>query len=151
MGITMKQLLPLIFLSISITCIGQKTKYQFKVKEHIIPASSIILAGIAEGFQDLLAFHNNSNNIFWGKDSYKNKYYNRDPSKGLTFQGRYLVFTTDGFHLMKWSKNLFLFSGIAFKIGQPKRKWYIYLIEGIAYYSLNRLAFNVIWETVKIK
>ena len=138
----------LIFLTLNAT--GQ-SKNKFELKGHIIPVSMIVMAGIAEGIQDALAFHNNSKNHFWGYNSYLNKYKNHDPKQGQTFRGKYLTFTTDGYHLMKFTKNLFLMGAIAVKIGDKKKKWYKYIVEGTTYWILNRLAFSLTYQNIKIK
>lgn len=139
------------FILISTLVYGQdSTKYKFRVKEHILPASLIFVAGALEGVQDHLAFHNRSNHPFWGQNSYLNKYKDRDPSKGKTFRGKYLVFTTDGFHLMKFSKNLFTMGAVATKISlSGKKRWHIYILEGLAYWAVNRLSFNITYNAFK--
>lgn len=122
--------------------------YQFKIKREAIPLTTTFLAGLAEGVQDYLAFHNSGTSHFWGMDSWKNKYRDGDPAKGETFRGKYLTFTTDGFHLMKFTKNLFQTATIVLKFNE-KKKWYYYLIDGVIYWGVNRAGFNLTYNFIK--
>ena len=127
------------------TCSGQ-------IKKHIAPAAAVFVSGGFEGVMDHLQFHYDGNNQFWQPDiSWKNKYKNGDPSQGKTFRGKYLVFTTDGWHLMKFGRNLSLFTGFAIYSGtfQKGKKWYWYAIEGLSYWAINRLGFNVTYNLLK--
>lgn len=117
---------------------------QFKPKQHIAPAVLVFAAGAFEGVMDGLQFHYDKPNQFWNPDiSWQNKYRNRDVSQGMTFRGKYLVFTTDGWHLMKFGRNATLFTAFTFKIGEPRKKWYVYLCETAGYWFINRIGFNL--------
>lgn len=144
----MKPLLTTLLLTISIIASGQHP-YKFKLKEHLIPAACIFIAGVSEGAMDHLAFHNKSNHPFWGQNSWMNKYHNHDPAQGETFRGKYIVFTTDGFHLMKMSRNLFTMGAIVTHVSMSgKKKWYYYLLEGIAYWGVNRIGFVITYNSL---
>jgi hypothetical protein len=67
-----------------------------------------LLAGCFEGIMDHLQFHFDKNNYFWNPSlSWKNKWKNGDKSQGERFflSSTVFVFTTDGWHLMKWFRN----------------------------------------------
>jgi hypothetical protein len=124
----------------------------FKIKKEVVPASLMLLSGMAEGVQDYLQFHYDGNNQFWQPDiSWTNKYKHHDPAQGERFPGSttIFVFTTDGWHLMKATNHLFLFSSIALKIGAEKRKWYVYILEGISYWVVNRIGFGISYNLLK--
>tara|TARA_Y100000361_G_scaffold145150_1_gene153997 strand:- start:10 stop:384 length:375 start_codon:yes stop_codon:yes gene_type:complete len=81
------------------------------------------LAAFSEAVMDTLQFHyyrsifSSLNPIFWNpKLSWKNKYTLGNPGLGPKFVGSttIFVFTTDGWHLFKFFRNLFLFLGIFF-------------------------------------
>lgn len=97
----------------------------------------IFISGIFDNIQDTLAFKYESSIFpqvanekflgktinFWsvqkmpeGGQGWKNKYKDRDPSKGRAFPGSktWLVFLTDGWHLAQFFKLLFL--GFAFGV-----------------------------------
>lgn len=85
------------------------------------------LAGIAEAHMDTLQFHfyrsrfNSFNHAFWNPEiSWKNKYKLRDPRYGAKFPGSttIFVFITDGWHLMKFFRNIFIFTGLFFALYQ---------------------------------
>ena len=137
----------LLFVIAMLSLINAEAQYKFKIKEHIAPASLIILSGFCEGIQDGLAFHNKSNNPFWGQESWRNKYRNRDPLQPKTFRGKYLIFTTDGFHLAKFGNHLFTMGAITLHLTNGKRKWYVYVLEGLSYWALNRIAFNLTYNS----
>lgn len=123
-------------------------KKESKMIEHLILPG--VLYGIAGGFEgkaDQLQFHNNSNNPFWGNQSFLNKYRNRDPKQGQTFRGKYLTFTTDGFHLMRFGNHLFSAGAIALKMGDIGHKHWTYIVgELAAYWVVNRLAFYITYK-----
>lgn len=145
----MKPLFTILLLTIFIFATAQQP-YKFTWKENLIPAACIFVAGISEGVMDHLAFHNTSNHPFWGQNSWTNKYRNHDPEQGETFRGKYLVFTTDGFHLMKMSRNLFTMGAIVTKVSLTnKKKWYYYVLEGLAYWGVNRLGFVITYQSLK--
>lgn len=82
-----------------------------------------LLAGIAEAHMDCLQFHFfdtpfvKRKHQFWNPEiSWKNKYKNGNSSIGPAFLGSttIFVFLTDGWHLMKFLRNLFIFSGLLF-------------------------------------
>ncbi len=65
---------------------------------------SFIIAGIANGLMDSIAHYDRfKGNSFWGKEAWQNKYKNGDSAQGARFFGSttFLVWTTDGWHLMK--------------------------------------------------
>jgi hypothetical protein len=93
-----------------------------------------------------LQFHYDKPNQFWNPDiSWVNKYKNGDVSQGMTFRGKYLVFTTDGWHLMKFGRNMFIMGAIVTNFGE-KRKWWVYVVEGVSYWAINRAGFNLVYH-----
>lgn len=125
-------------------CNGQE------LKKHIAPAALVFVSGAFEGVMDHLDHHYDKPDQFWNPDiSWTNKYKNHDPAQGKTFAGKYLVFTTDGWHLMKFGRNLTMFAGFTVKVvTDEKKKWYWYLIEGAAYWAVNRAGFNLMYGVI---
>jgi|2_EtaG_2_1085320.scaffolds.fasta_scaffold02313_2 hypothetical protein len=81
------------------------------------------LAGLAEAIMDTVQFHygksifSKFDPYFWDPSiSWKNKYKDGKPEAGPRFQGSttFFVGLTDGWHLAKLCRNLFLFIGIFF-------------------------------------
>ena len=128
-------------------CHGQ----QFKIRDHIAPAAAVFVAGCFEGAMDGLQFHYDRPNDFWNPDiSWIRKYKNRDVAQGLTFRGRFMVWTTDGWHLMKAGRNASLFTGFVLRISPGKKqKWYWYVVEYISYWGINRAGFNLVYSRYK--
>lgn len=82
-----------------------------------------VLSHIPEGIMDTLQFRaddsifKNWNQQFWNpKFSWMNKWKDGCPKFGPRFFGSttFLVFLTDGWHLMKWIRNRFIDSAILF-------------------------------------
>jgi len=121
-------------------------KCNAQIKKYIVPASLVFVAGGFEGAMDGLQFHYDKPNQFWNPDiSWTNKYRNNDPLQGKNFRGKYLVFTTDGWHLMKFGRNAFTMGAIVTAIGE-KRKWWVYIVEGLSYWTINRIGFNLVYN-----
>jgi len=123
----------------------------FKIRDHIAPAAAVFVAGCFEGSMDGLQFHYDKPNTWWNPDiSWIRKYKNRDVSQGKTFAGKYMVWTTDGWHMMKFGRNLTMFAGFTLKVTTgTKKKWYWYVIEGVSYWGINRIGFNISYNLLK--
>ncbi len=128
-----------------------KSCAQFKAREHVAPAVLVFASGAFEGVMDHLQFHYDKPNQFWNPDiSWQNKYRNRDVSQGRTFWGKYMVWTTDGWHMMKFGRNLTMFAGFTLKVTNgTKKRWYWYVIEGAGYWAINRAGFNLTYYILK--
>jgi hypothetical protein len=83
----------------------------------------LLLSGISEAIMDKLQFHyslsifSKYNPLFWDPSiSWKNKWKDGWKENGERFwlSSTLLVFTTDGWHLFKFFRNLFIFSAIFF-------------------------------------
>lgn len=135
-------------------------QYKLKIKEHLLPASLVLLAGASDGLNQVLAYQYpsfkkafpKSNDQYWSKEiSFKNKYKNGDPKQGAKFPGSTgpLVFLTDGYHLTRFTERLFLSGAFAVKVGQSKKKWYWYLAEAAGYWLVNRVGFCLVYNQFK--
>lgn len=77
----------------------------------------IFIAGLAEGVMDMLQFHFYLNHKFWNpKLSWVNKWKGGRPEHGERFflSSTLLVAFTDGWHLMKLIRNVFIFASMFF-------------------------------------
>ena len=124
---------------------------QFKAKEHIAPAALVFASGAFEGVMDHLSFHDDGNSQFWSPSiSWRNKYKGGDPANGKTFAGKYMVWTTDGWHMMKFGRNLTMFAGFTLKLTSgTKKRWYWYAVEGVSYWAINRAGFNLTYKLLQ--
>lgn len=91
--------------------------------ERDMAVASMILfltAGLSEGLMDWLQFrlnptHKMWRSMFWNAQySWRNKWRNGDPMQGERFwqSSRLFVFVTDGWHLMKFVRNLTVMLGV---------------------------------------
>lgn len=153
----MKRLITVILLLICFEGIGQlkvgTMPYTYKVKEQAPILVCTFIGGVFEGAMDQLDFHYSKPNQYWNPDlSYVNKYIDHDPTKGTTWRGKYLTFTTDGWHLMKFGNHMSLMTAVmlksVFSFG-VKKKWYWYVMEVLTYWGANRLGFQVTYNLIK--
>jgi len=135
---------------------------QGDLKDYLIPAGSVFISGISEGLNHTLIYtyynfkdkHPTANDKFWNPDlSWRNKYkkWPEDTRAAFLFSKSILVPLTDADHLSRavsrWS-GMIGFS-YRFTIIGVKQKWYIYLINGLALYSINRIGFNLSYQFYK--
>jgi hypothetical protein len=85
----------------------------------IIGLILVLLSGIAEAIMDKIQFHFdksifvNYNQDFWNPTlSWKNKWRSDLKTEKFLWSSSLFVFVTDGWHLSKFFRNLFLFVGI---------------------------------------
>ena len=114
----------------------------------------IFLAGVCEGYMDVLQFHyskfekkhKKADRLFWDAEiSWTNKY-DKDFNPRFWGSTTFFVSLTDGWHLMKMLRNVALFSGIGFAV-----YWTLDLnvfIFCTCSYILNRLGFNLIYKII---
>lgn len=116
-----------------------------------MPAILVFASGAFEGVMDHLQFHYDKPDQFWNPDiSWKNKYKGGDPANGKTFAGKYMVWTTDGWHMMKFGRNLTMFAGFTLKLTTgTKKRWYWYAVEGAGYWLVNRAGFNLTYKLLQ--
>lgn len=121
----------------------------------IIGALLFFFAGLAEGTQDKISFHyytsffSRLNPTFWNPEvSYLNKYRDRDSTQPQTFRGKYLVFTTDAWHLVKFISRWSAYAGAYLLISsliEYTPTWTAPLFMATAF-SARSLGFNLIWK-----
>jgi hypothetical protein len=106
----------------------------------------LYLAGMCEGFMDTISFHYKrfevkhpkANKFFWDASiSWGNKYDENFKPK-FFLSTTVLVFLTDGWHLFKFLRNIFIFTGIYFCLDL----WYIAPLA----YLANRLGFTIVYN-----
>lgn len=116
-----------------------------------IRRSSFFIAGISEGYMDVLSFHYDkfqkvhpkANKQYWNPQiSWQNKYNSKIP-----FAKTAMVWTTDGWHLGKFVRNVGIFAGMCIPL-EKGHKWHWYLKEGLICYGINRIGFNIIYNGI---
>lgn len=117
---------------------------KFKLKPHIAPAISVFVAGMAEGTMDVLDFKYwkfkrvfpGANDQFWNPEiSWQNRL------------GEYFPFTRDGWHLAKFVNHLGY--GVTIVLHpNDKKRWYWYIVDGIAYWMINRAGFHLTYNLI---
>jgi len=122
---------------------------------YVVTGSLVLLAGAVDGVNQALVyqyggvkkvFPNINDHYWWPVKSAYNKYKNGDPAQGAKFPGSrtWLVFTTDGYHLTRFTDHLLWSGAITLKIvNHEKKKWYVYGLEAAGYWVVNRAGFCV--------
>jgi hypothetical protein len=114
-----------------------------------------LIAGFFDGTAETLKFHpfgffhvfKNAKVPFWDMNiSWKNKYKNNDPSQGPKFwqSTKALVFWTDGYHRMRWFKNISIFLAVLIMPDMPE--WYQYPIAFILCYLAYTGGFAIVYD-----
>jgi hypothetical protein len=117
-----------------------------------------MLSGACDGLAETLKWHYsqfnarfaNANPAFWNPAiSWTNKYKNGDYLQGEKFwqSSRAFVFTTDGYHLSRMFRNVFIISAIAFEFNNYGPLW-IYIIIISSTYLTYTIGFSITYEII---
>lgn len=119
----------------------------------------VLISGVAEGIRDKLNFHYDRsvftklNPTFWNPFvSWKNKYKNKDVAQGETFRGKYLVFTTDAWHLFKFLERWVGYVGIVLVFIYFKNEQFLLSLvySFIVIFGVRSLAFNLTFNRTNL-
>jgi hypothetical protein len=117
-----------------------------------------VLSGAFDGLAETLKWHYsqfsarfaNANPCFWNPAiSWTNKYKNGDYLQGEKFwqSSRAFVFTTDGYHLARMVRNVFVFSAVALQFCLPGPWWQLIILFFAAYFGYT-VGFSMIYDFV---
>lgn len=136
---------------------------QYNLKKNIPSITAMFVAGMADGLNQTITYNYkdfkrvfpHATNQWWSPQlSFRNKYKNGNPEDGAAYLGSkgILVFTTDGYHFTRMLEHLFIAGSIGLKIGfNEKQKWWVYVIEALEYWAVNRMGMVVVYNGFKIK
>ncbi len=136
------------------SCHAQQ-KYQWK--KQIAPAILVFASGASDGLNQALQFRYDrfksafpkANDQWYNPSiSWANKYKNGDPSQGAKFFGStsFLVGTTDAYHATRTISNAFNAAAIVVNINDGKKKWWVYAVEILGYWGINRVGFSLVYN-----
>lgn len=128
-------------------------------KRLIYKSSFVLIAGIFDGTAETVKFHYSSfkkmfpdaNDQFWDEDiSWSNKYSNNNKANGPAFFGSttFLVWTTDGYHLMRTLRNANIMVAITIDFCNEKKRWYYYVIDAIVCYIAYNVGFTISYDLI---
>ena len=162
MGVDLRKLLGLyillLIIIILLTSVFAKCNAQkFELKKHIAPAAAVFVAGMSDGLNQALQFrYSGFKRVFpkandkWYNPSisWKNKYKNGDPSQGAKYFGSttFFVGLTDAYHATRTISNSFNAAAIVFSVSDGKKRWWVYLLEIGAYWTLNMIGFSIVYN-----
>lgn len=137
-----------------------QTGGKYQIKKQVLPAALVLVAGALDGLNQVIAYQYpnfkarfpGANDRYWSTEiSFLNKYKNGDPAQGAKFPGSkgVFVFLTDGYHLTRFGERLFLGGAFALKITQDKKRWWVYVVEGLGFWLVNRAGFCLIYNQFK--
>lgn len=120
----------------------------------------LVIAGIGKAIMDTLQFHFSTsvfkNKGYWWnpKDSWKNKYKNRDPAQGPAFPGSttIFVFVTDAWHFFQFIFLNSLFGSIImYRLSEYSMTyfgWWGYIIDFLIMSILFRVIFQIFYSKI---
>ena len=132
---------------------------QINWKAEIAPCAALIFAGAADGTAESVKWHYHeqfsttvpgNDPDYWNPDiSWKNKYRDGTPESGPAYFGSttFLAWTTDGYHLMRTTRNLMVTTAILLAPKQ-KQKWHSYLIKAAMYTLSYQLGFHLTYTFI---
>ncbi len=140
----------LVLLLISCVCNAQFRKE--------IPSLSLtFISGFADGSAESLKWHYdavdkkfNLNDNYWNPNiSWRNKYAGGLSANGPKFMGSttYLVWTTDGYHMLRAARNLSITTAIVIHPWR-KKKWYMYVADGVIHYVVYNAGFYLSYNVI---
>jgi hypothetical protein len=92
----------------------------------------------------------NANPQFWdAKQSQGNKWKDGNSKNGEKFflSSTALAWTTDGYHLMRTTRNIMMITALVIPIGKRKN-WKQYVVEGVVYYCAYTGGFTLMYNGV---
>lgn len=125
-----------------------------QVVSYLLTFASGMADGGAEALKwryDRVDMNFNLNDSYWNPQvSYRNKYKGGITANGPKFPGSttYLVWTTDGYHMLRMVRNTTFIGGVTIRIGKgvKRRKWWDYAAEFGGYYMAYTAGFNLVYE-----
>ena len=128
----------------------------------LLTGGLIFLSGAAKGFNEGLQFNyfgfedifpKANDNWFYPPFSFRNKYKDRDPSKGPKFfmSTSVLVMLTDQYHLNNFINRAALTAALVIKIGEGKKPLRHYLFDALYYTACYQLGFQSIYAPIKAR
>jgi hypothetical protein len=152
----MKQLLTILLL-FTLTAHSQVIRRDM-VKPIVFRSTLMVMSGFCDGTSEVLKIKYDRfdrvwhcNDQFWDYNiSWHNKYKNGiAPDPAFLFSKNALVWTTDGYHLMRMMRNCTMIASVTIPIGKHKpRKWYSYVAESAIYYVAYTTGFNLAYDVV---
>jgi hypothetical protein len=125
---------------------------------------AMLFSGAARGFHDAAVYHfdafnavtptGKNRNFFDPRVSWKNKYKNGDPDQGRKFIGSttFLVMFTDFDHLGNAMARIPFYASFTLSARQwqrgPHLSWKTAAVRSLWYFSLNALAFHIVYDKV---
>lgn len=131
----------------------------FKLNTLLLSSGLMLTSGFCDGTSEVLKikyerFKNvfpGSNDQFWDYNiSWTNKYKEGNPPEARFLGSKsLLVWTTDGYHLMRMMRNATMIAAMTIPIkGGIYKNWRYYLLEGIIYYVSYTAGFNLAYDVV---
>ncbi|HEU4901194.1 MAG TPA: hypothetical protein VFT06_00340 [Flavisolibacter sp.] len=120
-------------------------------KDRLPSLVATFLGGASDGARDAFMFRCDNCGSFWnGKQSWLNKYKNRDMAQGPAFfcATSFLAFTTDGVHLANAVTHQFNAFALALAPGAGSKKFGKILLTAIAYNMVRQAGHTLVYEVV---
>ncbi len=122
-----------------------------KLKDYFITAGFTFLAGASDGLRDASMYRMDGRSNFWnGKQSWYNKYKNRDIKQGPAYWGstNVLVFTTDAPHLANFFTHQFNGMALAYMPQDNNKKLGHIFLKVLAYNAIRQVSHTLVYDVM---
>lgn len=125
--------------------------YKTPIKKYIPSILSVFGAGLTDGFRDASMYRMDGANNFWnGKQSWLNKYKNRDITQGRAYFGStsFLVWTTDAPHGFNILTHQFNGMALAFMPPDNNKRFLHILLKVAAYNTIRQVGHYIVYDLI---
>jgi hypothetical protein len=147
-SIKMKRLSLLMLLFVVLTA---KSATSQSLKDYLPAIAFTFLGGASDGLRDASMYRMDGMGNFWnGKDSWNNKYKNRDKTQGPAYFGAtsFLAFTTDGPHLSNMITHQFAGMAMAYMPQDNNKKLGHVFLKVLAYNAVRQLGHSLVYDVI---
>ena len=151
----MKKIVTLLFIILALSAHSQIVP-KWDIKPLIIKSSLLFVSGFCDGTSEVLKVKYDRfdrvmdlDDQYWDYNiSWVNKYKDGKPPDERFFGSKtFLVWTTDGYHMMRMVRNCTMITAIVIPIGK-KKPLKTYLVEAIVGYCAYTAGFNLAYDVV---
>lgn len=122
-----------------------------KLKDYLPSLAATFLGGASDGLRDASMYRMDGYSDFWnGKQSWRNKYKNRDINQGAAYFGSttFLAFTTDGPHLANMFTHQFNGMAVAFMPNDNNKKLGHVILKVLAYNAVRQAGHSIVYGMI---
>lgn len=120
-------------------------------KSYLPSITCVFLSGATDGLRDASMYRMDGKGAFWnGKQSWLNKYKNRDIKQGAAYFGStsFLVWTTDAAHLSNMFTHQFDGMALAFAPEDKNKRFFHVFLKVAAYNAIRGISHAIVYDVI---